>query len=88
VVKSVAAFHKDQVDFIHVEPYQLQQVSGSLQPVLSDQNLPIAVEAANEWGLPTEPYIFVVDGTGKVSAKFEGVAGAEELDAAIAQLNP
>ncbi len=87
VVKSVAAFHKDQVGFIHVEPYQLEQVNGTLQPVLSDQNLPIAVEAANEWGLPTEPYIFVVDGAGRVTAKFEGVAGAEELEAAIAALD-
>ena len=86
VVKSVAAFHKDRVAFIHVEPYELQEVDGALQPVLSEQNLPIAVDAANEWGLPTEPYIFVVDGAGKVTAKFEGVAGAEELEAALAEL--
>jgi hypothetical protein len=86
IVKSVAAFHKDQVTFIHVEPYQLERVDGALQPVLSDQNLPIAVEATNEWGLPTEPYIFVVDSNGKVAAKFEGVAAVEELEAAIAEL--
>lgn len=86
VVKSVAAFHKDRVGFIHVEPYELELVNGTLQPVLSDQNLPIAVEAANEWGLPTEPYIFVVDGAGNVTAKFEGVAGAGELETAVAQL--
>ena len=86
VVKSVAAFHKDRVAFIHVEPYELHEIDGALQPVLSEQNLPIAVEAANEWGLPTEPYIFIVDGAGTVKAKFEGVAGAEELEAALAEL--
>ncbi|HEX2076803.1 MAG TPA: hypothetical protein VHG08_03815, partial [Longimicrobium sp.] len=32
-----------------------------------------------QWGLPTEPYVFVVDSSGNVTAKFEGIASAEEL---------
>lgn len=85
VVKSVAPDYKDRVTFIHVEPYQLQVVDGRAQPVLSEQNLPIPVEAVNEWGLPTEPYIFVVDANGKVTAKFEGIAAPDELRAALDQ---
>ena len=51
--------------------------------MLSDQNLPISVPATNEWGLPTEPYVFVVDAAGNIFAKFEGIAAADELEAAL-----
>jgi hypothetical protein len=83
LVKAAAADYKDQMAFIHVEPYELDQVEGRLQPVLDDRNLPIPVPAVNEWGLQTEPYVFVVDGDGNVSAKFEGIASDEELRAAF-----
>jgi len=82
-VKSVAADYKDRLTFIHVEPYELKTTDGQLQPVLSDQNLPIPIDAVNVWGLPTEPYVFVVDRNGKISAKFEGIAAADELRAAF-----
>ncbi len=83
MVKSVAADFKGRMSFIHVEPYELQMVDGALQPVLTPDNLPISVQATEEWGLPTEPYIFVLDSTGKVTAKFEGIASPEELQAAF-----
>ncbi|MEP7159013.1 MAG: hypothetical protein ABI797_06265 [Chloroflexota bacterium] len=83
VVKQVAADYKGPLTFIHVEPYQLQMTDGHLQPVLTAENLPITVPAVDEWGLPTEPYVFVVDAAGKVSAKFEGIAAEDELRAAI-----
>jgi hypothetical protein len=83
MVKSVAADFKGRMSFIHVEPYELQMVDGALQPVLTADNLPISVQATEEWGLPTEPYIFVLDSTGKVTAKFEGIASPEELQAAF-----
>lgn len=83
LVKSVAANYEDRLTFIHVEPYELQTVSGHLQPVLSAENLPIPVAATNIWGLPTEPYTFVIDANGKVAAKYEGIASDEELRAAF-----
>ena len=83
VVKEVAADFEARMDFIHVEPYELEIVEGRLRPVLTENNLPVPVPATNEWGLPTEPYIFVVDRDGNVSAKFEGVAASEELRAAF-----
>ena len=83
LVKSAAADFKSRMTFIHVEPYELQYVDGSLRPVLSDTNLPISVAATELWGLPTEPYIFVVDNSGRVTAKFEGIASADELRAAF-----
>jgi hypothetical protein len=63
------------VDFVHVEIYQDLQVESveDLTPV----------PAVSEWGLPSEPWVFVVDGSGTVTAAFEGAASEAELQAAI-----
>jgi hypothetical protein len=39
-----------------------------------------------EWGLQTEPWIFVVDGKGIIRAKLEGLTTAREIAAALRQL--
>ena len=83
LVKSVAGDYKERMRFLHVEPYELEIVDGELRPLLSETNSPIPVEAVNTYGLPTEPYIFVVDRGGRVTAKFEGIASAEELRSAF-----
>jgi hypothetical protein len=88
LVKEVAPDFVDRVDFIHVEPYELKQDGGTAQLVLSDENLPIPVEAVEAFGLPTEPYIFVVDSAGRITAKLEGVASAEEIRAALEEVAP
>ena len=63
------------VGFVHVEIYEDLQVDSveDLTPV----------PATEEWGLPSEPWVFVVDSTGVVSAAFEGAASDEELTAAV-----
>jgi hypothetical protein len=86
LVKSVADDYKGRMRFINVEPYELESVDGSLRPVLDENNLPVSVPATFAWGLPTEPYIFVVDGQGNVTAKFEGIASEEELAAAFEEV--
>lgn len=78
-VKGVAAPYKDRVDFIHVEPYKLKQVDGGLQPDVDASGGFQVVPAVAEWGLPTEPWVFVVGADGKLVAKFEGAVGADEL---------
>jgi hypothetical protein len=83
LVKTAAADFKGRLTFIHVEPYELTMTDGHLQPVLDENNNPIPVQAVEDWGLPTEPYVFVVDASGKVSAKFEGLASPDELTAAF-----
>jgi hypothetical protein len=82
IVKSVAPEYGDRMTFIHVEPYELEMVDGALQPVLVDDQL-VPVAPVVEWGLLTEPYIFVVSDVGRVTAKFEGVAAADEIRAAL-----
>ena len=74
-VKSVAR-HERGFTFIHVEPYELPADPTNLEPVA----------AATEWGLPSEPWVFVVDGQGRVAAKFEGALSRGELQSALKRL--
>jgi hypothetical protein len=82
-VKSVAGPYKDHIDFIHVEPYKLRQTPNGLQPDAGADGFPQAVPAALDWGLPTEPWVFVVRADGTLAAKFEGAVGADELRQAM-----
>jgi hypothetical protein len=83
VIKDVAADFKDEVVFVNVEPYLLQETPNGLQPLLDDKGRLQPVEAVLDYGLVTEPYTFVVDADGNVAAKFEGMAGADELRSAL-----
>jgi hypothetical protein len=74
-VKEVARQRRD-VTFIHVEPYRLPADPANLQPV----------PAALEWGLPNEPWTFVVDGRGRLVAKYEGAVTPAELRAELRRL--
>lgn len=86
IVKAAAAPFKGRVNFIHVEPYVLTLKGGQLQPVLDARGELQATPITDQWGLVTEPYIFLMGRDGRVFAKFEGVAGRDELDAALAEV--
>jgi hypothetical protein len=75
VVKSIS---KDwpKVTFIHVEVYDLSDVS-SLRPV----------PAMTQWGLPGEPWVFVVDSNGNVVAKYEGVVSRSDLQRRLGEVS-
>jgi hypothetical protein len=83
IVKSVVPEYRDRVDFIHVEPYLLQETEAGLQPLLSDQGQLQVVQSVIDYGLYTEPYQFLVDGAGIVRASFQGIAGADEIRVAL-----
>ena len=70
------------VGFIHVEPYQLAFKNGGLQPVLDAQGNLQSIPAVLEWGILSEPWVFVVDRSGVVTASFEGVVSVPEITAA------
>jgi hypothetical protein len=72
VVETVAAKWPG-VNFVHVEPYQLPADPGNLKPV----------PAALEWGLPTEPWVFVMDSSGRLREKYEGIVSGRELNQAL-----
>ncbi|MFQ5946478.1 MAG: TlpA family protein disulfide reductase, partial [Anaerolineae bacterium] len=59
--------------FIHVEIYQ-DFSTQTVDPVVL------------EWRLPSEPWTYVVDAEGLISARFEGLVGLSELEAAIREV--
>ncbi len=76
LVKEAVAGRSD-LNVVHVEPYELEAArSGSLVPV----------EAMVSWNLPTEPWVFVVDDGGTITAAFEGIFGIDELNEALDDL--
>ena len=84
-IKPIAEAHPD-VTFINVEPYVLEEQEGQLQPVLDANGQLQAAPTTDEWGLLSEPWIFVVDRDGIVRGSFEGVVGEAELERAIAEV--
>ncbi len=72
--------YADRANFIHVEVIQ--------DPHLLEGNRAAAqhVPAVAEWGLPTEPWTFVVDKEGRISAKFEQFTPEQTLEAALKTL--
>jgi len=70
--------YKDRVIFIHVEPYFLDKAR-------SGEGL-VPIPVMEEWGLQTEPWIFIVDAEGKVAAKFEAFVMMDEVEAAFQRL--
>lgn len=68
---------REGIDVVHVEPFDLALApQGTLQPIPS----------MADWGLVTEPWVFVIDADGLVAASFEGIIGQAELEAAVDRL--
>lgn len=71
IVEQVRAEHGDGVNFIHMEVYNGNDPNEGLRPQL------------RAFHLPTEPWAFIIDRDGRISARFEGAFGAEELSRAL-----
>jgi hypothetical protein len=71
-IKAIVPDHP-QVNFVHVEVFTN----------LDDPDNLALVPAVTEWGLPTEPWVFVVDADGIVTGRFEGVVAADEIAALL-----
>lgn len=74
-VKALRGDYPD-VDFVHVEIYEDLQVD-------SREDLTV-VESVVDWGLPSEPWVYVVDESGTVVSAFEGAMTDTELIDALA----
>ncbi len=64
------------VDFIHQEIYNDNNANKGLRPQVLD------------YGLRTEPWLFVIDKQGVVSTRIEGAFDLEELRAAVKKVSP
>jgi hypothetical protein len=77
-VKDIAPRHPD-VSFIHVEVY-----TGLTDPDFAPDAEHLAPSVGPDWyNLPSEPWVFVIDAEGSVTARFEGVMDPAELDAIL-----
>ncbi len=77
-VAPLAAQFGDTIEIVHIEPFDLAAVE-------QGEGL-VAVPELAEWGLVTEPWVFVVGGDGTVAAKFEGIVEAEEIASVLTRL--
>ncbi|MCH8814135.1 MAG: hypothetical protein IH957_03415 [Chloroflexi bacterium] len=84
IVDALFTQYSDSVNFIHVEPYDVERVrAGDCQPGLGA----CLVEFLDtEWGLLSEPWVFTVDAAGNIAGKFEGVVGETELNEHLQEL--
>jgi len=73
VVQDLKKKYAAKMNFIHIEIWQ-DAKPGKL------------VASVDEWKLPSEPWLFLMDAQGKVLDKFEGGLTSEELDPVLAKL--
>jgi hypothetical protein len=70
VVLELAQRYAGRAEFVHIEIYK-------------DPRDRVLADAVTEWQLFTEPWTFIVDRTGVIRDRFEGIATAEELSSSL-----
>lgn len=76
VAQEVADKYGDEADFIHMEVYNENDPGKGIRPQLKT------------YGLPTEPWTFVIDRKGVVRDRIEGAYGVSELEEAVQPILP
>jgi len=76
IAQQVADEHGDRADFIHMEVYNDNDPGKGIRPQL------------RAYGLPTEPWTFLIDRDGIVRDRIEGAYGVAELEAALGKIAP
>ena len=71
IAEQVKAEHEGEAEFIHMEIFNNNHPEQGYRPQV------------REWNLPTEPWVFAIDGRGRVAARIEGAFSARELEAAL-----
>ncbi len=81
VTDVVAALHQgyaERLTFIHIEPFDLG--------VARSEGRLVPTETFREWGLRTEPWVFLLGEDGRVAARYEGPVTEGELQRAVEAL--
>jgi protein SCO1/2 len=68
--------------FVHAEPYVMRDLGGRIQPEYEGNGYAWAAWS-QAYGIPVEPYVFVVGADGRIVASFELIVGSDEIRAAI-----
>ena len=74
VVAEVKSEVGDDVAFIHQEIYKDNDINKGFRPQIA------------AWRLPTEPWVFLISGKGRVVERFEGALSVDELRDAVEKL--
>jgi hypothetical protein len=72
-VQKVQALRAERASFVHIEIYK------------DPRSLTVA-DAVEEWGLHSEPWIYLVGRDGVITDRMESLVTSDELDAALAPL--
>jgi len=82
IVKDTAPQYPE-VNFIHVEVF-----TGLTEPDFAPDGAHLAPAVGPDWyNLPSEPWVFVIDGDGLISDRFEGVMDSGELADALGKIS-
>ncbi len=76
IAQQVADEYEGKADFIHMEVYNDNDPSKGIRPQL------------RAYGLPTEPWTFLIDRDGVVRDRIEGAYGVSELEQAMGKIVP
>ena len=76
VVKAVWREHVGRLDALHIEVFANPDEPEDLREAA----------AFDAWSLPSEPWIFVIDGAGRIFSRYEGTITASELQRDVAAL--
>jgi hypothetical protein len=79
VVDDLYERYKGEANFVHVEPYDLGKAR-------SGEGLEVIPFLEQEWGLQSEPWVFLVDRDGIIAAKFEAVVSQAEIEETLRQI--
>jgi hypothetical protein len=74
VAEQLKAEYGDEVEFIHMEVFEDNEIDKGQRPQV------------RAYGLPTEPWVFVIDRDGRVSTAIEGAFGPAELEDAVQEV--
>ena len=93
VITGLQKKYGPQINFIHAEVYKYPfnesvQKQGEASRIAQAENRPLTTEersagfsdAMVQWGLPTEPWLYLIDAKGVIAARYEGGITNEELD--------
>lgn len=71
---------------VHGEPYLSTPGSDGMLQLDPPGGPPVLTDYSTAWGIADPPWVFVIDGEGRLQAKFYGVVGSDELRAALASV--
>ena len=78
IVNPLYEIYGNEINFVHIEPFDLEKAR-------SGEGL-FPTKSVTEWKLLSEPFIFILNSKGEVSAKFEGIMSLEEVELELKKL--